>query len=56
MYDPDHDWVYPELAAVRQAPEGVVERAYGIVPSGGDKETVERLFQLYAKAVNRLIG
>jgi hypothetical protein len=54
MYDPDHDWLYPELTAAHQALDAAVERAYGLLPGSDDKEIVERLFQLYARAMNRL--
>ena len=54
MYDPDHDWLYPDLTAAHQTLDAAVERAYGIEPGGDDKATVERLFQLYAKAMNSL--
>jgi len=54
MYDPDHDWLYPDLTAAHQSLDAAVERAYGMEPGGDEKEIVERLFQLYAKAMNRL--
>lgn len=55
MYDPDHDWLYPELTAAHHALDAAVERAYGLTPGSDEKEIVERLFQLYAKAINRLV-
>lgn len=54
MYDPDHDWLYPELTAAHHALDAAIERAYGLKPDSDEKEIVERLFQLFAKAVNRL--
>lgn len=52
LYDPDNDWMYPELRAAHNALDAEVERAYGLEPGIDEKEIVERLFQLYAKAVN----
>ncbi|HEY4556985.1 MAG TPA: DNA methyltransferase, partial [Enteractinococcus sp.] len=54
MYDPDHEWLYPELTAAHQTLDAAVERAYGLTSGIDEKEIVERLFQLYAKAMNRL--
>src|SRR5699024_3108224 len=54
MYDPDHDWLYPELTAAHHALDAAIERAYGLKPDSDEKEIVERLFQLFAKDVNRL--
>lgn len=52
MYDPDHDWMYPQLTAAHHALDTAVERAYGLKPDSDEKEVVERLFQLYAKTLN----
>ena len=54
MYDPDHDWLYPDLTAAHRALDAAVEQAYGIEPGGDEKAIVEVLFQLYAKAINSL--
>ncbi|HJF14976.1 MAG TPA: hypothetical protein K8V32_09290 [Enteractinococcus helveticum] len=54
MYDPDHDWLYSELTAAHHSLDAAVERAYGLEPGCDEKIIVERLFQLYAHAVNRL--
>jgi hypothetical protein len=54
MYDPDHDWLYSDLTAAHQSLDAAVERSYGMEPGGDEKEIVERLFQLYAKAINSL--
>src|SRR5699024_790022 len=51
MYDPDHDWLYPELTAAHHALDVAVERAYELEPGSDEKIIVERLFELYAKAV-----
>lgn len=54
MYDPDHDWMYPDLTAAHDALDAAVERAYEIAHGSDEKEIVERLFQLHAKAMNHL--
>lgn len=54
MYDPDHDWMYPQLTAAHHALDAAVERTYGLTPDSDEKEIVERLFQLYAKTTNNL--
>ena len=51
LYDPDNDWMYPELRAAHNALDAEVERAYGLEPSVDEKVIVERLFQLYAKVL-----
>lgn len=53
MYDPDHDWLYPELTAAHRALDAAVEQAYGLEPGGDEKEIVDSLFRYYAKAMNR---
>lgn len=53
MYDPDHDWLYPELTAAHHALDTAVEQAYGLEPGCDEKEIVDRLFRYYAKAMNR---
>lgn len=54
MYDPDYDWLYPELTAAHHALDAAVEQAYGLEPGCDEKIMVERLFQLYAKTIKRL--
>lgn len=54
MYDPDNDWLYPELTAAHQALDAAVEQAYEVKPGSDEKDLVERLFQLYAKVINRV--
>src|SRR5699024_4183076 len=51
MYDPEHDWLYPELTASHHALDAAVERAYGLEPRCDEKTIIERLFEVYAKAV-----
>ena len=53
MYDPDHGWLYPELAVAHHTLDTAVERAYELEPGCDEKIIVERLFKLYANAVNR---
>ena len=51
LYDPDNDWLYPELTAAHAALDAAVERAYGLEPGCDEKEIVELLFKLYGEAV-----
>lgn len=51
MYDPDNDWLYPELTKAHQELDVAVERAYGLEPGCDEKDIVERLFQLYRDAI-----
>ena len=49
MYDPDNDWLYPDLAAAHRALDAAVEAAYGIDFSGDEERIVAHLFDLYAQ-------
>ncbi|WP_257181298.1 type IIL restriction-modification enzyme MmeI [Corynebacterium cystitidis] len=56
LYDPETDWLYPELTAPHEALDATVERAYGVDFSGladAERENaiVNHLFELYAQAV-----
>src|SRR5699024_220562 len=42
MYDPDYDWLYPELTAAHHALDAAVEQAYGLEPGCDEKIMVER--------------
>ncbi len=50
LYDPDNDWLYPELTAAHTALDAAVEQAYGFEPGCEESAIVERLFQLYSQA------
>lgn len=51
LYDPDNDWLYPDLTTAHENLDAAVERAYGLTPGCDEKEIVELLFQLYGQAV-----
>lgn len=53
MYDPDNDWMYPELTKAHAALNAAVERAYGLEPGCEEKTIVEHLFKLYSQAVEK---
>lgn len=53
MYDPDNDWMYPELTKAHAALDAAVERAYGLEPGCEEKTIVEHLFKLYSQAVEK---
>lgn len=52
MYNPDNDWLYPELTKAHEELDAAVERAYGLEPGCEEKEIVELLFELYNSAIN----
>lgn len=52
LYDPENNWLYPQLSKAHQELDAAVERAYGLDPGSDEKEIVELLFQLYHGAVN----
>ncbi|MDK8825783.1 hypothetical protein QP974_06475 [Corynebacterium striatum] len=53
MYDPDNDWMYPELTKAHVALDAAVERAYGLEPGCEEKTIVEHLFELYSQAIEK---
>lgn len=53
MYDPDNDWMYPELTKAHAALDAAVERAYGLEPGCEEKTIVEHLFELYSQAIEK---
>lgn len=52
LYDPDNDWLYPELTRAHKNLDDAVECAYGLAPGIEEKDIVAHLFDLYAKMVN----
>lgn len=53
LYDPDNDYLYPELKAAHEALDAAVERAYGLEPGCTENEIVAHLFKLYEQASNQ---
>ncbi|SES02221.1 type IIL restriction-modification enzyme MmeI [Corynebacterium cystitidis] len=56
LYDPDNDWLYPQLTAAHQRLDAAVEAAYAVDFSDlpdAEREAaiVKHLFELYAQAV-----
>lgn len=51
MYDPDLDFMFPELMAAHASLDAAVERAYGLQPGLDEKDLVAHLFELYGAAV-----
>lgn len=49
LYDPDNDFLYPELMAAHKALDVAVEEAYGVKFDGDEEKIVAHLFKLYAK-------
>ena len=53
MYDPDNDFLFPDLMAAHRALDAAVEDAYGVDFGGDEERIVAHLFALYAeKAAN----
>ena len=50
LYDPDNDWLYPELTAAHKRLDRAVEAAYNVDFDGDETAIVAHLFSLYAKA------
>lgn len=50
LYDPDKEFIYPELVEAHRKLDEEVERAYGLAPGCPEETVVEHLFTLYAAA------
>lgn len=51
MYDPDNDFLYPELMKAHRELDQAVERAYGVDFGGDEQNIVAHLFELYSRKV-----
>lgn len=51
MYDPDNDFLYPELKKAHKTLDAAVEAAYGVDFGGDEERIVAHLFKLYAERV-----
>lgn len=51
MYDPDNDFLYPELMRAHRELDAAVEAAYGVDFGGDEEGIVAHLFRLYADKV-----
>ena len=49
MYDPDNEFLYPELMRAHHALDAAVEAAYGVDFNGDEERIVAHLFKLYAE-------
>jgi len=49
LYDPDDEWMYPELVKAHRALDAAVEDAYGVDFNGNEEKIVAHLFKLYAE-------
>lgn len=49
LYDPDNEFIYPELMAVHKKLDTAVEAAYGVDFNGDEEKIVAHLFKLYAE-------
>ena len=53
MYDPDNEWMFPELAKAHKALDSAVETAYGVDFNGNEEKIVAHLFKLYAELTEK---
>lgn len=49
MYDPDNEWMFPELTKAHKSLDAAVEAAYGVDFQGDEEKIVAHLFKLYAE-------
>ena len=49
LYDPDNEWMFPELAKAHRELDAAVESAYGVNFQGDEEKIVAHLFKLYAE-------
>lgn len=49
MYDPDNEWMFPELLKAHRELDAAVEAAYGVDFNGDEEKIVAHLFKLYAE-------
>lgn len=49
MYDPDNEWMFPELLKAHRELDAAVEAAYGVDFGGDEEKIVAHLFKLYAE-------
>ncbi|MHC9555141.1 DNA methyltransferase [Corynebacterium diphtheriae] len=53
MYDPDNDFLYPELMKAHRELDKAVERAYGVDFDSDEQKIVAHLFKLYNEKVEK---
>ena len=49
MYNPDNDFLFPDLMKAHAELDAAVEAAYGVDFGGDEEKIVAHLFKLYAK-------
>ena len=52
MYNPDNEWMFPDLAKAHRELDAAVEAAYGVDFQGDEEKIVAHLFKLYAELTN----
>lgn len=53
LYDPDNEFIYPELTKAHRALDEAVERAYNLEPGCSEEIIVTRLFKRYSTAIKK---
>lgn len=49
LYDPDNEWMFPELVNAHRELDAAVEAAYGVDFQGDEEKIAAHLFKLYAE-------
>lgn len=52
LYDPDNEWMFPELVNAHRKLDAAVETAYGVNFQGDEEKIAAHLFKLYAELTN----
>lgn len=52
LYDPDNEWMFPELFDAHRELDAAAEAAYGVDFQGDEEKIVAHLFKLYAELTN----
>lgn len=52
LYDPDNEWMFPELVNAYRKLDAAVETAYGVNFQGDEEKIAAHLFKLYAELTN----
>lgn len=53
MYDPDNDFLYPDLVGAHAELDRAAEQAYGVDFDGDEQKILEHLFKLYNEVVEQ---
>lgn len=54
MYDPDNEWMFPELMRAHRELDAAVETAYGVSYRGDEEKGVAHLFRLHSELIKEI--